>query len=196
MQEISSHRELVPSWVLLPHHTGEFPEPTAVVDEMLSRGVRAARIHPRHFRIAFRLWSLGPLLETLAAHCIPLWVDFGHQGWSDESIDFDGLADVCDAFPSLPVILVRPNIGSDRRLYPLLARYSNLHIETSYYTVHRGIERLCERCGAARVLFGTGLPDRAPGPAIAALAYSLVDDEARALVGGGNLQRLLEGVLA
>ncbi|MCJ7551757.1 MAG: amidohydrolase family protein [Anaerolineae bacterium] len=192
LAEIAGYPALEPCWVLVPHHTGEFPPPDIVVAQMLTQGVRAARVFPRAFRFAFRLWNLGELLSALAAHRIPLWVDFGHDGWSEESIDYEGLHEVCDAFPTLPVVLVRPNIGTDRRVYALMAQHSNLYMETSYYTVHRGIELLCETFGPERVLFGTGLPHRAAGPAVTALAYSLIDDAARALVAGGNLARLLD----
>jgi hypothetical protein len=192
LDEIAGHTELEPCWVLLPHHTGEFPPPEIVLAQMLAKGVRAARVFPRTFRFAFRLWNLGELLSALADRRIPLWVDFGHDGWSEESIDFEGLHEVCGAFPALPVVLVKPNIGTDRRVYALMAQHPNLHVETSYYTVHRGIERLCETFGPRRVLFGTGLPHRAAGPAITALAYSLIDDTARALLAGGNLVRLLD----
>jgi hypothetical protein len=38
------------------------------------------------------------------------------------------------------------------------------------------------------------MPYRNPGPAITALMYSHISAEERALVGGGNLRRLLEEV--
>jgi predicted TIM-barrel fold metal-dependent hydrolase len=194
LAEIEDYAALIPCWVVLPHDTGEAPPADELVDAMVDAGVRAARIFPRDFGLAFRLWHLAPLLETLAAYQLPLWVDFGHQGWSEAAIDFDGLHEICGAFPHLPVVLVRSNIGTDRRLYPLMARHANLYVETSYYTVHRGIERLCAAFGAERVLFGTGMPYRDPGPAITALAYSLVDDADRARVAGDNLRRLLGAV--
>ncbi|MCD6285045.1 MAG: amidohydrolase family protein [Anaerolineae bacterium] len=191
LDEIAGYPALEPCWVLLPHHTGEFPPPDVVLAQMLDKRVRAARVFPRAFRFTFRLWNLGELFSGLADHRIPLWVDFGHDGWSEEFIDYEGLHEVCGAFPRLPVVLVRPNIGTDRRVYALMAKHLNLYVETSYYTVHRGIELLCETFGPERVLFGTGLPHRAAGPAVTALAYSLIDDKARTLVAGGNLKRLL-----
>ncbi|MGC9347479.1 MAG: amidohydrolase family protein [Anaerolineae bacterium] len=194
LAEIAGHPELLPCWVMLPHETGEVAPPEEVVAAMLDAGVRAARILPYTYRFAFRVWNLEPLLSQLADHRIPLWVDFGHDGWSERTIDWEGIHEVCEAFPELPVVLVRPNIGSNRWLFPLMHKHANLHVETSYYTVHRGIELVCETLGPERVLFGTGMPHRAPGPAITALAYSLIDDEARALVAGGNLRRLLEAV--
>ena len=192
LEDIAGCPALEPCWVLLPHHTGEFPPPDIVLAQMLAKGVRAARVFPHDFRFAFQLWNLSELLSALAVHRIPLWVDFGHDGWSEESIDYEGLHEICGVFPALPVVLVRPNIGSDRRVYALMAQHPNLYVETSYYTVHRGLELLCDAFGPERVLFGTGLPRRAPGPAVTALAYSLIDDAARALVAGGNLARLLD----
>jgi hypothetical protein len=194
LSEVGGYPDLYPCWVLMPHQPGEVPPPDQVVDLMIASGVRAARVFPRDHRFALRLWNVGTLLERLATHRLPLWVDFGHQHWDSESIDWDGLYEVCAAFPALPLVLVRPDIASNRRLFALMERFANLYIETSYYTVHRGIEVVCRQFGPGRILFGTGLPLRAPGPAITALRYSLIDDEARALVGGANLRRLLEEV--
>jgi predicted TIM-barrel fold metal-dependent hydrolase len=116
------------------------------------------------------------------------------RSWTDEFVDWEGLLEVCVAFPELPVVLVRPNIEGNRRLFALMGRCPNLRIETSYYTVHRGIELVTRNFGAERLLFGTDFPVRAPGPAITALAYSLIDDADRARIAGGNLRALLSGV--
>jgi predicted TIM-barrel fold metal-dependent hydrolase len=94
------------------------------------------------------------------------------------------------------VVLVRPDIGSPRRLFALLEWHASLRVESSYYTVHQGLAELCRLFGAGRVLFGTGLPLRAPGPAITALLYQALGAEERALVAGGNLERLLGEVMA
>lgn len=191
LEATSEWPQLEPCWVVLPDHTGETPPSNVVVRMMLDAGVAAARIFPRTFRVPFRVWALDTLLAALAAHRIPLWVDFGHESWSEEAIDFDGLYQVCQAFPELPVVLVRPNIGTDRSLYPLMQQCPQLHVETSYYTVHRGIEHLALTFGPERILFGTGLPDRAPGPAITALSYSALTSCARSAIAGHNLARLL-----
>lgn len=194
LDDIAAHPNLHPCWVLVPHQTGEMPAPEAVVPMMLAAGVRATRLFPRDHRFALRGWNIGPLLERLAHHQLPVWLDFGLRGWTDDVIDWDGIDEVCTAFPSLPLVLVGANIGSNRRLFPLMERHPNLLIETSYYTVHRGIELVTRTFGAERLLFGTGFPVRAPGPAITALTYSSIDDRERACVGGGNLRALLAGV--
>ncbi len=194
LDEIAGHPCMHPCWVFMPHETFEVPSPEQTVGEMLEAGVRAARIFPRQHLYKFRVWNLEPLLEVLADHAVPLFVDFGIKSWGDTSIDWDGLYKVGKAFPGLPIILPAINIGSDRMLIPLMHRLSNLYVETSYYTVHRGIELLVSAIGVERVLFGSGLPYRAPGPALTALGYSLVDDDIKKLIAGDNLRRLLKGV--
>jgi predicted TIM-barrel fold metal-dependent hydrolase len=196
LEAIAGHGELKPCWVLGPYQTGELPPPDKLVPQMLENGVHAVLFCPGTHRYRFRVWNLEPLLERLAAHRIPVWVDFGLIGWSNEVIDWDGVHDVCSAFPELPIVLVRANIGSNRRLFPLIERCPNLRIDTSYYTVHRGIEVATRMFGAQRLIFGTGFPMRPPGPAITGLTYSLINDEERALIGGGNLRALLAGVTA
>jgi hypothetical protein len=175
LADVAGRPSLHPCWVLGPHQTGEVPPPSEVVPAMLRAGVRAVRLFPHDHRYRFRPWNIGQLLEHLAANRVPVCVDFGMLGWTEEYVDWEGVIEVCATFPTLPVILVRASIGSNRRLFPALERCPNLLIETSYYTVHRGIE----------------LVATAPGPAITALAYALVSDADRARIGGGNLRTLL-----
>lgn len=196
LADISDRQELHPCWVLGPHQTGELPPPDEVVPAMLRAGVRAALLFPNDHHFRLRTWNIGPLLSQLASHRLPVWVDFGRRGWTDEVVDWEGLIEVCDAFPSLPVVLVRAAIGDNRRLFPAMERCPNLLIETSYYTVHRGIELVVATFGAGRILFGSGFPIRAPGPAITALAYSQISEAERARIAGENLRALLEGVKA
>lgn len=193
LEEIADYPNLHPCWVFMPHETGEMPPSQSTVTAMLKAGVKAARIFPRQHLFMFRLWNLEPLLQALATHAIPLFVDFGIKSWGDV-IDWDGLYEVGKAYPELPLILPSINIGSDRLLIPLMKRLPNLYVETSYYTVHRGIELLDATIGAERVLFGSGLPLRAPGPALTALSYSLINEDKKKLVAGDNLRRLMNEV--
>ncbi|CAA9557918.1 MAG: hypothetical protein AVDCRST_MAG73-3374 [uncultured Thermomicrobiales bacterium] len=192
--DIAGRPMLHPCWVLGPHQTGELSPPNELVPAMIRAGVRACRLCPYDHRFRFRLWNIGQLLERLAAHRTPVWVDFGMRGWTDEFVDWEGLVEVCAAFPHLPVILVRTGIGGNRRLFPAMERCPNLLIETSYYTVHRGIEMVAATFGAERVLFGSGFPTRAPGPAVTALAYARLSEADRTRIAGGNLRSLLHGV--
>lgn len=194
LDELSDTARLYPCWVFLPHETGECPPPATYIRTFLDAGVRAARLFPYEHLFSFRLWNIGALCKILAFHRIPVFVDFGIHSWGDKTIDWNGLFDVGKAYPHLPIIITKINIGSDRHLLPLMQQLPNLYVETSYYTVHRGIELIVSKVGPQRILFGTGLPLRAPGPALTALQYSLINDKDKGLVAGDNLRRLIEEV--
>ena len=186
---------LHPCWVVMPHYTGELQEPRGLVQQMTRRGVRAVRIFPRRVG-PFRQYLFGPLLSAFAERSVVTLVDFelGHYSQHMREIDWDGLQWALDTYPGLPIVLVRVGHAVDRALLALAGRFDNLYIETSYYVGAGGIERLSGTVGAERLLFGTGMPEFAPGPAITLVTYSGLSRRDKEKVGGENLRRLLEAV--
>ena len=75
LEEIGGRPELVPSWVVLPHHTGEFPEPDALMREMAEHEIRAVRMFPAVAEQNYSMaeWSCGALLSALERHQVPLF---------------------------------------------------------------------------------------------------------------------------
>jgi predicted TIM-barrel fold metal-dependent hydrolase len=192
VEEIEGQSRLYPCWVILPPSTGEIAVPQALVEELETYDVRAVRMFPRRIG-PLREFLYGELLETLAAHRVPLMVDYElvHYSAHQREVDWEGLRWGLESYPDLPFILPRIGQGVDRVLLPLMERYGNLYIEISYYIGHGGLRRLSQMVGAERLLFGTGMPLYAPGPAITLLTYSGLDERAQWLIGGGNLRRLL-----
>ena len=191
---VAGQPRLHPAWVVLPHHTGAMPPPRELVCQMLDSGGRAARMLPRGFKLAFREWCVGELLEELCEHRIPLFLDFGTWHWADPNADWDGVAWACSEFPDLPIIMVHEQFGSARMSYPLLERHRNLHVELSGTQTNRGVETIAREYGAGHLLFGTQLPFFEAGPALATTAYLELPEGEKRLIAGGNLRRLLEGV--
>jgi predicted TIM-barrel fold metal-dependent hydrolase len=103
------------------------------------------------------------------------------------------LHEVLAAFQELPLLLVQtPRMGRNRTLYPLLEQHENLYVAvTPTYSVYRGIEDLCERFGASRLLFGSGYPEVEGGAAVCMLSYAEIPGRDRQAVACGNLERLL-----
>lgn len=192
--EVRGDPRIVPCWVALPPSTGELPPPAEWVAELLAGGGRAVRCFPRAHGYQVRQRVLGPLLEELAVHHLPLLLDYEVVHWSERVWEWDHILQICTAYPSLPLILVRPGLMLDRDLYPVLERAANLYLETSYYFPHQGLRALAARFGAERMIWGSGMPTYAPGAAIALLTYSGLTYEQQGLVGSGNLQRLLAEV--
>lgn len=187
LREIGDDPQLVPQWVLIPHHTGEMPPAPELVAEMLSLGVRTARIMPKTNVTGTSEAIIGPLLSELERHRVPLFVD-------KSEIDLPDLVQLCQAHPMLPVVLCGQSWGGGRTLYPALAAAPNLHIETWAYQEHRAYEEFIRRFGPERLLFGTDLPNRSPGAATMMTRYEDISEEARHMIAGGNLMRLLKNV--
>jgi predicted TIM-barrel fold metal-dependent hydrolase len=168
------------------------PQPAELVAQMRTHQVRAARIFPRLIG-PLRELPFGELFAALAEQRIPLIVDYELAHYSSQLglIDWDGLQWALGTHPDLPIILPRIGLALDRLLLPLMARYPNLYVETSYYNGHGGLKRLSDAVGPERLLFGTGMPAYAPGPAITLLTYSGLDEHAKRVIGGANLARLL-----
>lgn len=188
MIEIAQHPCLHPIWIVLPHHVGDFPPPDELISTMLLRGVRAVRVFPKEHGFTLTPWNAGELCEALAERRIPLFVDADQLSW-------EHLQQLLVNFPQLLVVLSKVSYRVNRVLYPLLAQYENLHICLGApYVVHRGLEELCQRFGAERILFGTGTPTFDAGAAVTYLTYANIGDDAKELIGGGNLRRLLTQV--
>lgn len=191
-EALTGNGRLCACWVVMPHHTGEMPEPQALVRQLLDAGARAARLYPKRVG-PLREYLYGPLLGVLQESRVPLLIDFelGHWGAHMQAVDWDGLGWLLGRYPRLPVVLPRLGQAVDRMLLPFMDLHANLHLETSYYIGSGALERLAARVGAERLLFGTGMPRYAPGPAITLLTYSGLGEADKALVGAGNLRRLL-----
>ncbi|HIC87932.1 MAG TPA: hypothetical protein EYP04_00795 [Anaerolineae bacterium] len=195
MEELAGHHRLLPSWVLFPHFTGEMSEPEALVSEMLKQGVLVARLMPGYYGHRFSLepWCAGPLLEKLAACRIPTLMDF--MFFRRDDPDWQLLYDLCQRYPTLPIILTGWAGLASRSFYPLCQACPNLYLETSHYALFRGIEAFCQHVGARQLVYGSGLPHVAPGVAMTTITHAFVSDEEKALIAAGNLERLLGGVV-
>ena len=197
MQELAGRPRLLPSWVLIPHHTGEMPAPDFLVDNLLSQGVRFVRLFPGTAGHGFSLepWCIDPLFEKLAEHRIPALIDF--MLFRRDDPDWGLIHTLCQRYPTLPIILAGQGIGrASRSFYSLLQVCPNLYIELSKYTPFRGIEAICQRVDAKRLLYGSGLPQVAPGVSMTSITHASVSDEEKMLIASGNLERLLAEVIA
>ncbi|MFC1716899.1 amidohydrolase family protein [Candidatus Poribacteria bacterium] len=184
MDEINCHERLHPCWVVMPHGTGEMPHPEALVNEMIEQDVKAARLFPSDHLFSLSDWCSGELLTQLEKHGIVVIIQMDQIGW-------DGLHGLCSRYPDLSVIITNLSYRINRYLYPLLEKFKNVYVETSGYQIHKGMETLCAKFGAERIIFGTRMPSFTPGPAVNMINYSLISSEEKGMIAGGNLRRLL-----
>jgi predicted TIM-barrel fold metal-dependent hydrolase len=185
LEEITGLDSLYACWTLLPDQTAEMPKPEKILNDIAEKSIAAVRVFPKTQNWSISEWSAGHLLQELEEMAVPLLIDLEETGW-------DQLFSLCAKHPDLPVVLTRVPFRFSRHVYALLAETSNLYIETSFFQLHGGIEDICAKFGAGRLLFGTASPFFDPGPSVMAIKYAEISEEDRARIAGGNLHELIK----
>lgn len=181
---------LIPCWVALPYQTGEAPEGSKFVEEMLARGGKAVKIFPQLHKYALNERTAGNLLGALQEAQIPLLIDAGQYD-PFRQITWEEVEWLAVSYPNLDILLQAVRWESTRYLLPLLRKFINLSVEFSSYQANRIIEFLIEKVEVDQLLFGTQMMEKSPGAAKAFIDYADIDDSARRKIAAGNLMRLL-----
>ena len=167
--------------------------PGEPIPHLVSLGAKAVRFAPNRLHCQLTPRDCGTLLSELEAAHLPVFVDYESAHWTHPPANYDHIEQVCAAYPDLPVILCGVGIAADKHLYPLFERFSSFRIELSYYQVEGGIEAICSRFGAERLLFGTGMLDMSPASAMTYVSYARISEHQKRLIAGDNLRGLLAG---
>jgi hypothetical protein len=184
-RDLKRQRRLHPVWAILPPACGELPPPEELLQKMKSAGVRALWAFPQEHRFRLDGLSFRDLFPLMVQRKIPLFTKENLTSLKELLID-------C---PELTIVAVNQGPHSlNRHLWPLMDSFPNLLVDTSGLLVEGVIEAICERYGPGRLLFGTAFPDNCAGGALLRLARADLDEKSRALIAGGNLQRLLDEV--
>jgi len=196
-EAIGSHDRLLGCWTLLPPQTGEMPVDPLLAD-MKAAGVVALRAFPVRHRWILNGLTLGPLLEEMVSRRIPLIYSMRLAAPAmDPYLLWQGLHQLMAEFPRLTLIVTdHGSWGCDRYFRPMLDAYERVYVDTSLFFLDGGIESLVERYPEAggRLVFGSGLPERYPGGMMMYVRHAEIPDEAKALIAGGTLRRLIEEV--
>lgn len=188
--EAGGEPRLARAWTAVPDTGGDQPPTREWLAGLLKTGARAVCLYPKSMKWCLDEWCAGRFLAALEEHRVPAFLTYAEA-------DLNAIHGALSAHPRLPLILSEISYRDNRMLYPLLAAHPNLHLDLSpRYSVHECLEHLCARGWARRALFGTGYPAYEGGAAVTQLMYARISEEERALLGAGNLERLLTEVRA
>ena len=183
LRGIGAEGRLHPCFAALPPATGELAPPTDFARRV--RDLRGAvRLFPVQQQYLLNDVSCGHLFDALSFERVPVLIDIGQTSWGE-------LATILSRHPALNVTVLGVYYRIDRYLYPLLERFGSLHVESGSYGVHRGIEAVCRRFGAERLVFGTDLPVHEVGGPMALVTYAALSDGEKQRIAAGNLGRML-----
>ena len=191
IKELKDDTKLLPAWVVLPHHTGEFPSPDVLIERMKKSNVRAAILMPADYSSyghSTEEWSCGELYQMLEDHKVPLFIA------EDQLLSMNNLYKICSAHPKLNVILTNATYRSSRDLFPLMKLFDHLFLETSGYKPQDGIKEVCKKFGADRLIFGSNMPLTSGASAVGMITYADISREEKQMIASKNLEKLLGGV--
>jgi len=185
------------AWAALPA-AGDDEQPTgqALLDQMRAHRVGAVLLYPRQYRFSLADWCVDAFLEPLAQDGVPVIInpnEIGPTGPAGmDETPWEAVVDLCRRWPTLPVIVSEWRIRRSQRLaYRALDACPNLRLELSGWWLHHGVEYLTRTFGAERLLFGSNWPEFGQGMTQATLACAEIDDDAKRLIAGDNLRRLI-----
>jgi len=188
MDEIAGRDGLYPAWHVMPP-VSERIEP-ALTDPapLLEAGVVLTRVDAKEFWDGLTS-GYEPTLRALEAVHMPLAIDMaGSEGFLRFPVTaferFGGIPFIVENFGGYPL----------HRLVWTMRTFPNVHLSTAGFTLHRGVEFICEELGPERLVFGSGWPAVPPGLGLGPVLLNGLDETARRMVGGENFRRLMEGI--
>lgn len=125
------------------------------------------------------------LLKPLEDTRMPMIVDGAYS-----KLFFHALPEMAQAYPHIPIILLRYGLNESRVIMPLLKYTKNVYFDMSTMLDCGQIEEIVERYGSERLLFGSGLPAYVPAGALGLLLYAEISEADRENIAHANFERL------
>lgn len=186
--ELRGAPELHPAWHIMPRSSDRVEPAVSDPAELLDAGVVLARVDCQEFGDGLTTGYEGTL-EALSACRVPLAIDY-----SGRFSFLDARLDVFGRYPDVPFIVEHFGGYPLHRLLWAMRHYPNLHLSTVGFTVHEGVDLVCDEIGPERVVFGSGWPTEPPGMTLGPVLLNGLDAAARRLVAGDNFRRLVERI--
>lgn len=164
-------------------------------------GMRGLRLFPAHHRYALKSPPCIDLVRAATDRgwhvAIPLRLeDRRQQHWMDATaeVSLRDIADLACACPEANIVVLEA-IGVETSPFVHDPSLVNARVSFEFSrmatVLQRAIPTLLQRLGARRLIFGTGMPLKIPGPAILKLDLLDAPAEVKALLAHGNMERLL-----
>jgi len=194
VQRCRDFPRLHPAWAALLPSSYELPPPEEFIDQMRQQGVAALYLFYGQFSLPLTEWAAGGLMAALEGARVPVFLcpNALMEPGRNDITDWQGVVNVCQAFPDLPVIVTERRIyRTQRPLYAAMETCPNLKVDLSALWLRDRVEFISRHFGPGRVVWASQLPTRTPGSPLMQLNYSDVPHDELARVAGGTMRELV-----
>lgn len=188
--ELDAYVRLHKTAVFVPTCCAEMPTAEDFLKWMHVAGTRAVRAFPTRHCFCLDPVACGDLLDLFSAYSVPVIIPLNEVpgGWQ-------GVYNLMREFPRLALILTETGCwGEDRYFRPLMRAYPRFFITTNRLETAGQLKDIVDRDGPGHILFASGLPWNNAGGYVMMLLRAAIDDDARAAIAYGNIERLLKEV--
>ncbi|MPZ19048.1 MAG: amidohydrolase family protein [Luteitalea sp.] len=158
------------------------------------RGFRGIRLYPQHhsYHPLYNAF-VDRILEDAAARRWPVLLPLRIvMNWGVPMQELPVIEALVARHPRVVWLLAGINYLWELQLAVwLMARYRDVHLETSCVMGYEAITTLVAQCGSDRILFGSGAPIQLAAAGLAKILRARISDADRDAVLGGNARRLL-----
>ena len=148
------------------------------------------KLHPSGHECLLTSDAYRPMFEFAAArHLIVLTHTWGKSAYDRPEI----LAKVAARYPQITFLAGHSGHGQFEECMDVASEHANVYLElTAAYSVRGVIERMVEKTGAHKIVFGCDLPWFDPHYAIGCIVMAHITDNARRAILRENALRILE----
>ena len=186
---------LVKCYSIFPRFSKTLPSPENVIRKIKKQDFKVIRIFPKTHSYSLKKRNFSDYFLEFEKIRMPILVDYGNFlsfKANINNIDWEDVYNICNNYPKIPFILIRPDFVSSIEIYLLLKNTKNLYIEFSAYWSYRAIESICEEFGAERLIFGSNMPHSNPGCALGLLKFANINIVDMKKIAFENLDTLLK----
>ncbi|HZJ75311.1 MAG TPA: hypothetical protein VFD25_01855 [Clostridia bacterium] len=187
---LESYESFYGLYPMLPDITNDLPAISEVVVSSEFSRYAGFILQPDVYNIPKQPIFLKEYFEVAAKRHIPVWFNMGVEK------DYIYIADVLQEYPMLYTVLYFDDEWPNtRKVYPLLKEFKNTHLLTCNMIWMGAYEDFYNRFGAERLLFATRAPEKYIGAAILDLLSADIPENAKRMIAGENLKRLMGGII-
>jgi hypothetical protein len=168
-----------------------YPEETiSIIDLAKKYSVNQFKLHDDGNGYPYDHKNYYPLYEHCNEHrSVILFHTYGNM-------HINPIRNIAAQFRSLKILLAHSGIVDESSYYDAAREHENIHLETCNSLAWYGlIERMVDRVGADRILWGTDMPFMSPDQQIGRVLFARISDDDKRKILGQNALTLFDSAL-